>query len=130
MTGMSIQTPKHLAGLSSAESLLVAAGRDRRPGAPLNIPPVLASNFVLGTDRSYARNNSTPTWEALEEIVGLLEAGESVAFASGMAGIAAVFDQLSVGSRIVLADDCYQGVAALAEVGKQEGPVERQPVGR
>ncbi len=118
---MSIQTPKHLAELASVESLLVAAGRDRRPGAPLNIPPVLASNFVLGTDRSYARNNSTPTWEALEEIVGLLEAGESVAFASGMAGIAAVFDQLSVGSRIVLADDCYQGVAALAEVGIKKG---------
>lgn len=118
---MSIQTDKHLAGLSSAESLLVAAGRDRRPGSPLNIPPVLASNFVLGTDRAYARDDSTPTWEALEEIVGLLEEGESVAFASGMAGIAAVFDQLHAGSRIVLADDCYQGVAGLAESGRQKG---------
>jgi cystathionine gamma-synthase len=118
---MSIQTNKHLAGLSSAESLLVAAGRDRHPGSPLNIPPVLASNFVLGTDRAYARDDSTPTWEALEEIVGLLEEGESVAFASGMAGIAAVFDQLHAGSRIVLPNDCYQGVAGLAETGKRKG---------
>ena len=118
---MSIPTDMHLAGLSSAESLLVAAGRDRRPGSPLNRPPVLASNFVLGTERAYARNDGTPTWEALEEIVGVLEAGEPVAFASGMAGVAAVFDQLKAGSRIVLPDDCYQGVAGLAEAGRQKG---------
>jgi cystathionine gamma-synthase len=111
----------HLAGLSSADSLLVAAGRDRRPGSPLNMPPVLASNFVLGTERAYARDDGTPTWEALEEIVGLLEGGQSVAFASGMAGIAAVFDHLHAGSRIVLPDDCYQGVAGLAEFGRQKG---------
>ena len=118
---MIIPTHEHLAGLTSAESLLVAAGRDRRPGAPLNIPPVLASNFILGTERAYARDDATPTWEALEEIVGLLDGGQSVAFASGMAGIAAVFDQLPAGSRIVLPDDCYQGVAGLAESGRQKG---------
>lgn len=118
---MSTRKDRHLAELSSAESLLVAAGRDRRPGSPLNMPPVLASNFVLGTERAYSRNDGTPTWEALEEIIGLLEAGQSVAFASGMAGIAAVFDQLHAGSQIVLADDCYQGVAGLAESGRQKG---------
>ncbi len=118
---MSIPTQRHLPSLSSAESLLVAAGRDRRPGAPLNRPPVLASNFVLGTDRSYARNDGTPTWEALEEIVGALEGGEAVAFASGMAGIAAVFEQMPAGARLVLPDDCYQGVAGLAESGRQKG---------
>jgi len=117
---MSTKTDNHFGGLTS-ESLLIAAGRDRRPGSPLNIPPVLASNFVLGTDRGYARDDSTPTWEALEEIVGVLEEGDSVAFASGMAGIAAVFDQLQAGSRIVLPDDCYQGVAGLAESGRQKG---------
>ncbi len=118
---MSIRTDKHLAALSSAESLLVAAGRDRRPGAPLNIPPLLASNFVHGADRAYTRNDSTPTWEALEEIVGLLEGGEAVAFASGMAGVAAVFDQLHAGARIVLPEDCYQGVAGMANFGRQKG---------
>ena len=118
---ITLHTDTHLAGLSSIESLLVAAGRDRRPGSPLNMPPMLASNFVLGTPRAYARNDGTPTWEALEEIVGLLEGGESVAFASGMAGVAAVFDQLRAGSRIVLPDDCYQGVAGLAEFGRQKG---------
>ena len=118
---MSIRKDIHFAALSSAESLLVAAGRAGGPGSPLNIPPVLASNFVLGTERAYARNDGTPTWEALEEIIGLLEGGQSVAFASGMAGVAAVFDQLHAGSRIVLGDDCYQGVAGLAESGRQKG---------
>lgn len=110
-----------LAGFSSAESLLVAAGRDRRPGAPLNLPPVPASNFILGAGRAYSRDDGTPTWEALEEIVGLLDGGHAVAFASGMAGIAAVFDQLRVGSQVVLPDDCYAGVVGLAELGRQQG---------
>ncbi|HYV44485.1 MAG TPA: PLP-dependent transferase [Myxococcaceae bacterium] len=105
----------------SAASLLVVAGRDRRPGSPLNRPPVPASNFILGTERAYSRDDGTPTWEALEEIVGLLEGGHTVAFSSGMAGVAAVFDQLRVGSQVVIPDDCYQGVAGLAEVGKQKG---------
>jgi cystathionine gamma-synthase len=111
----------HLAELSSADSLLVAAGRDRRPGSPLNVPPVLASNFVRGAERAYTRDDGTPTWEALEEIVGLLEGGQSVAFASGMAGIAAVFDQLHSGSRIALPTDCYQGVIGLADCGREKG---------
>jgi hypothetical protein len=42
-------------------------------------------------------------------------------FASGMAGVAAVFDQLRVGSQVVRPDDCYQGVVGLAELGRQMG---------
>src|SRR6266850_2889607 len=105
----------------SIESWLVSAGRDRRPGAPLNVPPCPASNFVLGGQRAYARDDGTPSWEALEEIVGGLEGGSSVAFASGMAGIAAVFDQLPAGAKVALPDDCYQGVAGLANVGQSRG---------
>src|SRR6266480_7224829 len=82
----------------SVESWLVSAGRDRRPGSPLNVPPFPASNFVLGESRAYTRDDGTPGWEALEEIVGGLEGGSSVSFASGMAGIAAIFDQLPTGS--------------------------------
>ena len=105
----------------SVESWLVSAGRDRRPGSPLNVPPCPASNFVLGEQRAYSRDDSTPGWEALEEIVGGLEGGSSVAFASGMAGIAAIFDQLSTGSVVALPDDCYQGVAGLAAAGQARG---------
>jgi len=38
-----------------------------------------------------------------------------------MAGIAAVFDQLSTGSVVALPDDCYQGVAGLANAGQGRG---------
>lgn len=105
----------------TAASLLVAAGRDRAPGSPLNRPPVPASNFILGAERAYSRDDGTPTWEALEEIVGLLEGGHAVTFSSGMAGVAAVFDQLRAGSKVVIPDDCYQGVVGLAERGKERG---------
>jgi cystathionine gamma-synthase len=84
------------------ESWLVSAGRDSVPGAPLNVPPIPASNFILGSRREYSRDDSTPTWEALEEVIGGLESGRAVAFASGMAAIAAVFDQLAVGAVVVL----------------------------
>ena len=112
----------HKAGdAGSVESWLVSAGRDRRPGSPLNVPPCPASNFVLGERRAYSRDDATPGWEALEEIVGGLEGGSSVSFASGMAGIAAIFDQLSTGSVVALPDDCYQGVAGLAKAGESRG---------
>jgi cystathionine gamma-synthase len=102
-------------------SWLVAAGRPSEPGEPLNTPLVPASNFVLGKERAYARDGGTPTWEALEALVGGLEAGRAVAFASGMAAVAAVFDQLPAGARVVLLDDCYQGVAGLALAGAAKG---------
>lgn len=123
-------TRQHAGDSRSVESWLVSAGRDRRPGSPLNVPPIPASNFVLGERRSYSRNDATPGWEALEEIVGGLEGGASVAFASGMAGIAAIFDQLPVGSVVALPDDCYQGVAALALAGqrRRQWSVHRVPV--
>lgn len=62
----------------AVESWLVSAGRDRRPGAPLNVPLVPACNFVLGDRRAYARDDGTPTWEALERIVGGLEGGDAL----------------------------------------------------
>ncbi|MGC2194776.1 MAG: PLP-dependent transferase [Terriglobales bacterium] len=107
--------------LGSVESWLVSAGRDRRPGSPLNVPPCPASNFVLGERRAYSRDDATPGWEALEEIVGGLEGGSAVSFASGMAGIAAIFDQLPTGSIVALPDDCYQGVAGLVKAGQSHG---------
>ena len=103
------------------ESWLVSAGRSAEPGAPLNVPLVPASNFILGSERGYSRDDGTPTWEALEDVVGGLEAGRALAFASGMAAMAAVFDQLSAGAVVVLPDDCYQGVAGLAAAGAERG---------
>ncbi len=99
-------------------------------GCAVEHPTYPASNFVLGEHRAYSRDDGTPGWEAFEQLVGGLEGGCSLAFASGMAGIAAIFDQLSVGSVIALPDDCYQGVAGLAETGQRRGrwTVQRIPV--
>jgi cystathionine gamma-synthase len=83
------------------------------------VPLVPASSFRLGEDRAYSRDDATPTWEALEDVVGRLEGGQAVAFASGMAAVAAVLDPLPSGARLVLPDDCYQGVTALAEAGRK-----------
>jgi cystathionine gamma-synthase len=112
------------------ESWLVSAGRATEPGAPLNVPPIPASNFVIGRGREYSRGDGTPTWEALEEVVGGLESGKAVAFASGMAAIASVFDQLAAGAVVVLPDDCYQGVVSLAVAGaeRQRWAVQRVAV--
>ncbi len=121
---------KHTTSDLKPASWLVAAGRDATPGAPLNVPLVPASNFILGAGgegRAYSRDDGTPTWEALETIVGGLEHGRSLAFASGMAAIAAVFDQLPAGARVILPDDCYQGVAGLAAAGAER---RRWTVGR
>ncbi len=111
---------RHPSGITP-ESWLVSAGRGSEPGAPLNVPLIPASNFVFGAGREYSRDDGTPTWEALEELVGGLESGQAVAFASGMAAIAAVFDQLPPGAIVVLPDDCYQGVAGLAAARAEQG---------
>jgi cystathionine gamma-synthase len=112
------------------DSWLVSAGRPEEKGSPLNMPLVAASNFLLDGDRSYARDDGTPTWVALESLVGGLEGGESLAFSSGMAAVAAVFDLLPAGADIVIPDDCYQGVSGLAAAGQDRGRwnVARLPV--
>jgi cystathionine gamma-synthase len=90
------------------------------------VPIVLASNFRAGhlgqsPGREYSRDDATPGWEALEEVIGELEGGEAVAFGSGMGAAAAVFDLLPAGARVVAPTDCYAGVQALLADGEQLG---------
>lgn len=107
-------------GLVAPDTWAVVAGRgDGAPGSPLNVPPVLASNFVLGGDRAYTRDDGTATWQAFEEVLGGLEHGVAVSFASGMAAVAAIFDLLPPGADVVLPDDCYQAVVGLAAAGQE-----------
>jgi len=105
----------------SPATWVVSGGRSVEPGQPLNTPIVPASTFVHGGAFGYARDDGTPTTAALEALVGGLEGGQAVAFASGMAAAAAVVDQLPVGSTIALPKDCYQGVGALALGGQEHG---------
>lgn len=100
------------------ETWAIVAGRpDVLPGAALNTPIVAASNYVLGGERIYSRNEATVGWEAFETMLGGLEGGEAVAFSSGMAACSAVLGQLPDGAHLVLGDDCYQAVAGIAAEG-------------
>src|ERR1700742_3041456 len=103
------------------ETWAIVGGRPERvPGAPLNTPLVPASNFVLGTERLYSRAEATETWEAFETLLGGLEGGFAVSFSSGMAACSAVLSQLPTGAHLVIPDDCYQGVAGIAEAGARD----------
>lgn len=98
------------------ESLAIKAGRGSGAfGDPLNVPITLASNFRAAPSadgREYARDDGTPAWEALEEVLGALDGGRAVAFSSGMAAATAVLDCMPAGSVIVAPDSCYAGVLA------------------
>lgn len=108
------------------QTVLVAAGRPAdEPGQPLKVPIVLASNFRAGNQgqiagREYSRDDAAPAWEALEEVIGELEGGDALAFASGM-GAAAVLDLVPAGARVMAPTDCYAGVHALLADGQQQG---------
>ena len=113
------------------ETWAIVGGRpEPAPGAPLNTPIVAASTFVIGGERIYSRNEATEGWEAFEAMLGGLEGGDAVAFSSGMAACAAVLSQLPSGAHVLLGDDCYQGVAGIAEAGARDHQwrVERLPV--
>jgi cystathionine gamma-synthase len=93
----------------------VSAGRGSGdPGDPLNVPIVLASNFLAATTEGgpeYSRDDGTPTWTAFEDAIGSLEGGAAVAFSSGMAAISAIFSVFGAGSSVIAPDDVYTGVS-------------------
>ena len=119
--------------LPRPDTVAVTAGRPRRdPGAPLNTPIVLASNFHAGGSaddvNEYVRDGGTATWHALEDVVGALEGGTAVAFSSGMGACAAVLDTLPAGSKVVVPTDSYAGVRALLAADEANGRWAVMPV--
>jgi cystathionine gamma-synthase len=96
-------------------TVVVHAGRPARtPDAPLSTPPVLASTYVEGGPIGYARDGN-PTWTALEQVLGALEGGQALAFASGMAAVATVFDQLPERAALVAPHSPYGGTSRLLD---------------
>ena len=68
-------------------------------------------------DRFYYTRLTNPTRNHLEETVSALEgAADTVAFATGMAAIAAVFELFSPGDRIVCSADLYGGTVLLFDL--------------
>ena len=103
------------------DTWLIAGGRNRSAGEPLNVAPVLASNYYLPDDRLYSRTDGTPTTDALEELLGGLERGRALVFGSGMAAAAVVFNRLPAGAHIAVPSDPYHGVAGIIDEGVAQG---------
>jgi cystathionine gamma-lyase len=89
-----------------------------------NEGPQFAATYIAPGDPAqhpltYGRFHN-PTWSAWEEALAVLEAGDAggahaVAFASGMAAIAAVFGTtLKPGDTVILPADCYYTVRTIA----------------
>ena len=76
-------------------------------------------------DRFYYSRLTNPTRNHLEETVSALEgAADTIAFSSGMAAIAAVFELFSPGDRIVCSADLYGGTVLLFDlVSRKNGLV-------
>lgn len=102
------------------DTLIVHAGYRRRgePG-PFLAGPQFSSTYTTPGDPAdhrltYGRLHN-PTWTAWEEALGVLEGGQVVAFASGMAAVAAVFGAtLKPGDAVVLPADGYYAIRRLA----------------
>ena len=88
-------------------------------GDPVPLPLTMAAMYHLPGDpagfNQYGRFNN-PTWDAVEELLGHLEAATAIAFPSGMAAISAVlFGLLRAGDRILLPSDGYYTTRMLAD---------------
>jgi cystathionine gamma-synthase len=105
----------------------VAAGRERSPGAPLNVPPTFAATYRDGGEIGYGRFDN-PTWAAFERTIGALEGGHAVSFASGQAASTAVLTPLAQGATVVLPQDAYTGTRALMSELEQRGALSLRAV--
>lgn len=74
----------------------------------MNTPVELSATFRAGGTATYGRDDNQ-TWQAFEAVLGGLEGGTALAFASGMAAIAAVMETVPVGGWVVTAGDAYNG---------------------
>jgi cystathionine gamma-synthase len=77
----------------------------------MNPPIVLSSTYHAGGPVGYGRDGN-PTWDALEDAIATLEGGPTLAFASGMAAVSAVLDDVPIGGVVVAPQTVYLGTHA------------------
>lgn len=93
----------------SPSTIAVSAGRPERiPGSPLNAPITMATALVPGGASEYGRAGN-PTWDSFEDVLGALEGGRAIGFASGIAATTAVFDLVPTGGVVVVPRHAYYG---------------------
>jgi cystathionine gamma-lyase len=102
------------------DTQIVHAGfRKRTEPGPFLAGPQFSSTYTspgepADNQLTYGRFHN-PTWTAWEDALHVLEGGEAITFASGMAAVEAVFGTvLRPGDAVVLAADCYYTVRRLA----------------
>jgi cystathionine gamma-synthase len=114
------------------ETLAIHADHESDPATGAVTPPLhLSTTFERQPDGSYPHGyvyirTENPTRDALERLLAALEAGEqageqadasgrveAIAFASGSAATAAVFQALAPGDHVIAPDDVYHGTANL-----------------
>ncbi len=90
-------------------TIAVTAGRPPHDAdQPLNVPITMAATYVAGGDLEYGRYGN-PTWAAFEEVLGALEGGRCISFASGLAAVATVLDLVGHGAKVVAPRNSYNG---------------------
>lgn len=105
------------------DTVAIVVGRPpHAPDAPMNVPVHLSSTFVAGGTVAYGRYGN-PSWTAFEDTLGALEGGRCVAFASGMAAIAAVLDLVPSGGTVVAPRHSYTGTVGLLEELQAKGHI-------
>src|SRR5919106_4747678 len=102
------------------DTIILHAGyRASREAGAFLAGPQFSSTYTTPGEPSqhgltYGRFHN-PTWTAWEEALGVLEGGEAIAYASGMAALAAVFGGcLKPGDLVVLPVDSYYTTRLLA----------------
>jgi cystathionine gamma-synthase len=102
------------------ETIAIHAGHEPDPVTGAVTPPIsLSTTFERQPDGSYrggfiyARSDN-PNRRALEECLAALEGGAgAVAFSSGQAATAAIFQSLRPGDHVIAPEDSYYGTAEL-----------------
>jgi cystathionine gamma-synthase len=99
-------------------TIAVTAGRPEPVAdAPLNEPVEFASALAAGGPVGYTRHDARNS-RAFEEVLGALEGGHAVLFASGMAAVTAVLDLLSPAS-VARPPVLYPGTRAALDARRQ-----------
>jgi cystathionine gamma-synthase len=112
----------------SPSTVAVGAGRPKRvPGGPLNAPITLASALIPGGASEYGRDGN-PTWDSFETVLGALEGGRALAFASGIAATTALFDLVPAKATIVAPRHAYHGTMAQLQERARRGVIELRVV--
>ena len=103
------------------ETRAIHAGQEPDPLTGAVITPIYQTSTyrqeAIGKHKGYEYSRTgNPTRKALEDVLASLEDGKyGLAFASGVAATAAVFNLLKPGDHVVIGDDIYGGTYRLLE---------------